>query len=324
MTSKIKTKLQHYFIETLGARDYRRGWLKCDCPMCGKRDKFGINLYQNRTNCFSCGYNERPIYLLIDLENLLTVGEAYKYLGTVSEATVFYERIITETPEIKVNRKLPEGYINIMRGDNKIGRIMRKYVKKRGFDLDRVSKKGWGYSYTGKYLGHLIMPYYMGNELIYFNARKVIGAGPKFNNPPLDEFGIGKAHLVYNVDSLYLYDKIYLVESVTNAETIGDNTIATGGKNLSPFQKNLILKSPVKRVSIALDKDGYDLALNLALQLCEHKQVKILEFEDDRDVNDLGRRKTLILDAKSRYLNYQQIIKKKLDYEGSKYSYNGI
>lgn len=324
MISKIKVKLYNYFKETLGAQDYNRGWLKSDCPICGKVNKFGINLYQNRTNCFYCGYNEAPIYLLMELENLLTIPEAYNFLGTISDAAIFYERGINKPTESTGSAKLPEGYHNIKRGDGKLARIMQNYARKRGFNLNEISRKGWGYCDKGKYLGHLIMPYYMGGELIYFNARRVVGAGPKFNNPSVDDFGIGKSHLVYNVDALYLYDKIFLVESVTNAETLGGNAIGFGGKNLSPFQKNLLIKSPVKRVSIALDNDALDKSIELALQLCTHKRVKILNFKDDRDVNDLGKNKSLILDAKSRYLDYKQIIKMKLDYEGSKYTYNGI
>lgn len=323
MISKIKSKLYSYFKENLGAIDYKNGWLKCDCPICGKKNKFGINLYQNRTNCFVCGYNEGPLYLVMDIENLISIAEVYKFLGDVSEAMIYYEKEIPKS-EKPVEVKLPEGYVNIKRAEGRVGRILQKYVQKRGFNLKEVSAKGWGYCTKGKYLGHLIMPYYAGSELIYFNARRVIGAGPKFNNPPLDEFGIGKAHLIYNADALYMYDKVFLVESVTNAETIGPNAVGFGGKNLSPFQKNLIIKSPVQKISIALDKDAYDKAIELALQLSPHKKVKILNFKDDRDVNDLGKKKSLILDAKSRYLDYTQVIKRKLDYEGSKYSYNGI
>lgn len=326
MISKVKKKLYNYFIEAIGARDYRRGWLKSDCPLCGKKGKFGINIYQNRTNCFSCGYNEPPLHLLMDLENLLTISEAYRFLGTVSDSIPYYEynKVDVESKQSVVEGILPEGYTNLSRGTGKLAKLMRNYVKSRGFDVKKVSRKGWGYCDKGKYFGHLIMPYYAGSKLIYFNARLVVGAGPKFNNPPLEEFGIGKAHLIYNVDALYMYDKIFLVESVTNAETIGDNAIGTGGKNLSPFQKNLIVTSPIKRITIALDKDAYDLSLELALQLCEHKRVKIIPFKDDRDVNDLGKEKSLILDAKNRYLTYRDILKMKMNYEGSRYSYNGI
>ena len=37
---------------------YRRGWLKGDCPECGKDKKYGVNIALNRTNCFSCGYKK--------------------------------------------------------------------------------------------------------------------------------------------------------------------------------------------------------------------------------------------------------------------------
>lgn len=316
MTSQIKKKLYTYFTESIGAKPYTRGWLKSDCPMCGRKDKFGINLYSNRTNCFVCGYNKPPIFLLIDLENLVDIREAYIYLKTVSESTYFYDRLkVKEEVQQEYKPQLPEGYKNIIKGDNRVARLMRNYVKKRGFNIEYVSKKGWGYCTSGKYLGYLIMPYYSGNRVIYYNARRVFGTGPKFNNPPTEEFGIGKNQLIYNIDSLYQYRKIYLFESVTNAETIGDNTIAIGGKKLSTFQRNVILKSPVEKIIVGLDKDAYEDALKIAFSLYPHKEVKVLKFKDERDVNDLGRKKVIKLSRKCTKLKFNDILKLKLENE---------
>ena len=96
-----------------------------------------------------------------------------------------------------------------------------------------------------------------------------------------------------------------------NAETIGENALSTGGKKFSNYQVNLILKSPVKRVIIGFDNDGLDDAIKIALKLQPFKKVKIVKFKDDRDINDLGRNKTIRLSNRERYLSYSDLIKLK-------------
>lgn len=309
MTSKIKIKLHQYFTQRLGMFVYRRGWLKGDCPECGKDKKYGVNIALNRTNCFSCGYKKSPIDVIADVENLVTRNEVYSLLGTF-EGLEYYEEEL-KPYELKENVSLPDSYHNIKRGKSIMGKAARAYVKKRGFDIDKVSKSGWGYCTKGKYMGYLIMPFYQGGKLVYFNARKYLFDGPKFNNPEVEDFGIGKSMLMYNVDSLYLYDRVWVVEGLMNAETIGENALSTGGKKFSNYQVNLILKSPVKRVIIGFDNDGLDDAIKIALKLQPFKKVKIVKFKDDRDINDLGRNKTIRLSNRERYLSYNDLIKLK-------------
>ena len=43
LNSNIKGKMHQYFIRKIGAFDYRKGWMKSDCPYCGGEKKFGIN-----------------------------------------------------------------------------------------------------------------------------------------------------------------------------------------------------------------------------------------------------------------------------------------
>jgi hypothetical protein len=298
-------------MQKLGLYNYRRGWLKGDCPSCGKH-KFGIHLGLNRSNCFSCEYNIKPIDLVMQLESIETIHEVHALLNNIDG--IEYVEPIIEPYQLKKNTVLPDSYVNIRRGDNRFGKTARNILVRRGFNITKLSRAGWGYCTKGKYQGYIIMPFYLNGKLIYFNARKFLGDGPKFNNPDIDDFGLGKSMILYNIDALYMFNKIYLVESVMNSETMGSNGIATGGKKLSNYQLNTIIKSPVKKVIIGLDDDAIDDAIRVAFKLIDHKKVKILLMPKKQDVNDIGKKATKKLEMKSRYLNHKSLMKLKHDY----------
>jgi hypothetical protein len=298
-------------MQKLGLYNYRRGWLKGDCPSCGKH-KFGIHLGLNRSNCFSCEYNIKPIDLVIELESLETIHQVHALLNNIDG--IEYVEPIIEPYQLKKNTVLPDNYINIRRGDSRFGKTARAILIKRGFNIKKLSRAGWGYCTKGKYQGYIIMPFYLNNKLVYFNARKFLGDGPKFNNPDIDDFGLGKSMILYNIDALYMYNKVYLVESVMNSETMGSNGIATGGKKLSNYQLNTIIKSPVKKIIIGLDDDAIEDAIKVAFKLLDYKKVKILLMPKKQDVNDIGKKATKKLEMKSRYLNHKSLMKLKHDY----------
>lgn len=306
-----KKQLNEYLQKKYGMYDYRRGWLKGDCPYCGEH-KFGVNIGQNRSNCFKCGHNPTPISLVFDKEKITTYVELYRILDNL-EGITFYEEAV-EVFEIKRDNVLPDGYRNIRSGESILAKAARKYLEKRGFNLKELSRAGFGYCTKGKYMGYIIMPFYYNNLLVYFNARLYMGNGPKFNNPDIEDFGIGKSFIIYNRDALYIYNRIFIVESVTNARTIGDNAIGMGGKALSSQQINDIIKSPCEKVIIGLDRDAIDYAIKLAFELIDYKKVKIMIMPTDDDINKVGRKKSLIISYKSKYLNYKTLQQLKNEY----------
>lgn len=308
INSNIKDKLHEYALKNLGMKPYVRGWLKGTCPSCGRTDKFGINLGMNRTNCFVCGYHPTPLTLVTDLENFSSFNETLQYFKTF-EGVRYIEPKIERIEKKQV--ELPEGYTNIALGHSRLGKTARAYVKRRGFDVHDAALKGWGYCNTGDYAGYLILPFYTAGELTYFNGRLLVGIGPKYQNPRIEDFGTGKSLILYNADALFMYSEIYLLEGVFNAETLGANGIATGGKNISDYQISLINKSPVKRVIIVLDPDAIKNAIRIGLQLAFYKEVKIVTWDGDKDVNDIGKTEALRRIDKSPWLGYRDILKMK-------------
>lgn len=308
--NKFKSQLKAYFIKRLGAFEYKHGWLKMDCPICGKEKKFGVNISLNRSNCFVCGYKEKPVDIVMELELISTIPEAKKYLDRSEFDGYEYK---DEKLDLKQRKDLilPEGFRLITQGDSQLARSARNYVKSRGFKINDVAKKGWGYSNDENYFGYLIIPFYENGKLIYFNARAFLTNGPRYNNPNTDLTGVGKSMIIYNKDALYMYKSVYLCEGAINAETIGERGIASGGKFVSKYQVNDIIKSPAERLIIILDPDAVDKAVALAMHLIDYKKIKIIILPEGKDVNDLGRKKTLNIVYQNRYLTRQDLMKLK-------------
>jgi hypothetical protein len=204
---------------------------------------------------------------------------------------------------------LPEGFRNISLGDSQLAKSIRGYVKKRGFSIEQFSRCGIGYGTMGETYGYLIIPFYYQGQLKYYNARNVIGKGPRYNNPDKDITGLGKQFIIFNHDALEMYRSVFVCEGALNALTMGDRGIATMGKAISQYQVNELLKSQCERYIILLDFDARDYAINLALKLVAYKKVKVVLFKDNRDVNDLGKKSVLKMVYKTRYQSYQDLIK---------------
>lgn len=315
LNKTIKTKLHSYALNTLGLREYRRGWFKGHCPSCGRVDKFGLNLYQNRTNCFVCGYHPSPVQLIMELEGLSSYNDVWNFLK-LYEGREYLEPVIERIE--RTETILPDGYRNLLIGEGKLSKLAREYVAGRGFDVEEMAYKGWGYGSKAAYFGYIIIPFYLGGKLIYYNARKFMGGGPKYLNPTIEDFGLGKSLILYNWDALGKYKTIYLVEGAINAETLGDQGIATGGKKISSYQISMLIKSEVKNIIILLDPDGIDDAIKLGLKLCYHKRLKVILLPGDKDVNDLGKEKTLALVKQNNWLSYNDLLKYRYNLEHEK------
>lgn len=311
----IKGKLFQYFEARLDIKKSTKGFWRCDCPYCFGHFCFGINFEGYRSHCFRCPEKPNLIQLLMFLESFQTYAEAYRFLSVQKEYE-YYERIPNEVVQIERKTELPEGYKLITQGDNIISKCARNYMKKRGFSIKKLAEAGVGFCDSGLYDGYIIFPFYRKGELIYYQGRLFMGSGTKMKNPSEQEFFIGKSQTIYNEDALFIYNKIFVVESITNALTIGDNAIALAGKVSSKWQSANILKSPCNRVIIALDPDAMEEAYCMGMQLVHTKRVKIIKLPKDKDVNDIGREKTIELEKEADYLNYMQIYKLKLN-EGS-------
>ena len=311
ITQQFKNQLYNYFVKRLGAYKYRNGWLRVPiCPYCHREQKMGINLNTYRTNCFRCGEHPSPAQMVMDIEGLDTYSELITFLrnGDFTELTFTEEKV--ELSEAKPVY-LPEGFKLITQGTSTLANSFRKYVIKRGFNPNELARHGVGYCTKGEYFGYLIIPFYTEGSLRYWNARLVIGSGPRYNNPPKDITGLGKEFLIYNSDALGLYNQVFICEGAINALTMGENAIATMGKSISRYQINELIKAQAKRYIILLDPDAKDKAIDLALKLVNFKSVKVVYLPEGKDCNDIQRKEVMKLVWRTRYQSYSDLIKLK-------------
>lgn len=308
ITNQFKSRLKTYFIKRLGAFDYKHGWMKLPvCPYCHRELKMGINLSMYRTNCFRCNQHPNPSQLVMDIEGFNTYPELINFLNSGKFDELEFKEDKVELAEAKP-LYLPDGFRILSLGKSQVAKSIRGYVKNRGFNIDKLSRYGIGYSTKGSYFGYLIIPFYYKGQLRYYNARNVIGTGPRYNNPNKDITGIGKEFIIFNYDALSMYRSVYICEGALNAITLGDRGIATMGKAISSYQVNELIKSPCERFIILLDPDANRYAINLALKMVTYKKVKVVFLPDGKDVNDLGRKQTLKLVYQTRYQSYQELI----------------
>lgn len=308
ITNQFKSRLKTYFIKRLGAFEYRRGWMKLPvCPYCHRELKMGVNLSMYRTNCFRCNAHPNPSQLVMDIEGFDTYHELINFLnsGKFDELEFHEEKV--ELAEAKP-LYLPDGFRILSFGKSQVARSIRRYVKSRGFSIQELSRHGIGYATKEPYFGYLIIPFYYKGQLRYYNARNVIGTGPRYNNPNKDITGVGKEFIIFNYDALEMYRSVFVCEGALNALTMGDRGIATMGKAISAYQVNELLKSSCERFIILLDPDAKKYAINLALKLVAYKKVKVVFLPEGKDVNDLGRKETLRLVYQTRYQSYQDLI----------------
>ena len=312
-------KLSTYYKTRLNMRDYKNGWMKGNCPHCGKIDKFGVNLIANRTNCFVCTENMNPIDTIIHVEGLENRQQVYNYLSIFKDA-VYLE------PKVEIHERksiiLPKDFRLLSFGKSEFSKLARTYIKGRGFNIDDLTVRGIGYCTKNEYKGYIIFPFYQQGKLIYYTTRRFISLGSKFKNPNLEDFGIGKSSIIYNIDALAIYNKVRIVESVTNALTLDDRTIAIDGKLISNYQLSCILRSPIKAVEIILDRDAYYDALKIALKLIHHVKVRVILMPTDDDVNKVGRKKVKNIIKKTSWLTYKELYKKFINYEKPEFTYS--
>lgn len=308
ITNQFKSRLKTYFIKRLGAFEYRRGWMKLPtCPYCHRELKMGVNLSMYRTNCFRCNAHPNPSQLVMDVEGFDTYHELINFLnnGQFEELEFHDEKV--ELAKAKP-LYLPDSFRLLSIGDSQIARSIRSYVKGRGFSIEELCKHGVGYATKEPFFGYLIIPFYYHGQLRYYNARKVIGNGPRYNNPNKDITGLGKEFIIFNYDALEMYRSVFICEGALNALTLGDRGIATMGKVVSAYQINELLKCSCQRFIILLDPDAKKYAINLALKIVTYKKVKVVFLPDGKDVNDLGRKQTLKLVYQTRYQSYQELV----------------
>ena len=301
LTEQAKALVTDYLDGKYSGKKSTKGFIRIDCPYCDGKGYGAIQEDSLSFHCFRCTPKAISAFrLIIDTEpGINSFYEALDFLG-IPKSGIYDGVRIRRVKEDKAREiqpmELPMGFIPFSKSSIKtaLGGIAYRKMKSRGFNLKKLKEHGVGYCDGGDYDGYVIFPWYFKGQLRFFQGRIFFGSGPKIKNPPEEIYNIGKSSLVYNMDALFLYEEVVIVESITNCLTLEENTIAIGGKVLSQKQFNVIISSPVDTLCIVLDPDAWNDAIAMASMLVQYKKIRLVKLPgtSEDDVNAIGKKIT--------------------------------
>lgn len=280
------------------------------CPFCNHhKPKLEINLEttskgENLWNCWVCGVKGKKIYNLF--KKLETSQEKIEELKSIIgySKTSEKEKTITEE-KIELPKEFKE-LINIS-SSNIIGRRALAYLKKRNVTLYDILKYDIGYCESGPYTNMIIIPSYDYHGVLnYFTARSFEDSYIKYKNPPVSRNIIPfEFYINWNIP-------IILCEGPFDMLAIKRNVIPLLGKNIQDKLMQKLIKSNVKKIYIALDKDAIKKALNFCeMLLNEGKEVFLVDL-NDKDPGEMGFECFTSLIQGTQKLTFSKLFEKKL------------
>lgn len=310
-------KYYAYLDDQYGLDDSSNGWYSFDCPYCGNVSGRGmaVNFEYGVVKCWNCSEKNSIVNFIID-----QTGENYRsvknMLFAYQESGVDLSSVKVTKSEVSNKVALPTGFKLLDEGDSVLANRARNYLKNRGFSIEYLSYKGFGYvdkrppkdSEEEDYFGYLIIPMMKNSSLYYFIGRDFTDSNfLRYKNPSYEDYGVGKSELLFNEDCLDGYDTVFVTEGWACAVTMGDNSVAILGSDMSVEQRTKLIESTCSTVVVIMDRYFYSKGLKMAMGLIDYKDtVYALNLEDidfDRfevdesakDPNEIGREAVLSL-----------------------------
>jgi len=322
-------RLYNYFASNFLLKKSSKNWHAFDCQFCVDGDnkkKMAVHFGYQLVKCWVCGYRERAVNFVMDAEGL-TYPEAKLKIESYLDTGINVEGLYSlEAADVKP-LKLPYGYQSILEGTGLLSDRARRYLSKRGFDLEELDIKGFGYvkespptskdpdEQAGDYYGYIIIPFKKEGKLVYWIARNFMNnRNLKYKNPPKGEFGIGKSELLYNEEAIRIHKKIFVTEGWACAETMGKKGVATLGWSLSDEQKRIIMSGVVEELVFLPDKGFYTQAIQTAMDFLDTiKTVKVVKMDDfigeGNDPNSIGKESVLELLKQTKALSFGSAVR---------------
>ena len=230
--------------------------LRVNCPFCNdSKQHLYINTRKEVVHCFKCTKGGSYFDLMQEVSGIESYAEMLRQLQEplphISEFTSIVDRLAKkQTLHPNIARDMPEWYRKFGNGVScRRGEIILNYALSRLSDNDRV-RYGIGYCATAnedKYSWRMIIPIERG----YFQARTIMPEGePKYTGPsmPIED-------RLFNFPAVRKCKEIFVAEGVISAIALGDNAVATIGKELHKEQARRIADGGAKKVTLSYDAD---------------------------------------------------------------------
>jgi len=281
--SRKQVDISGYLVKKFDA-DFRNDNWRFDCPFCGAdRQRFSVSITKGLTHCWKCEYVNSILGFVSDTEGV-GLGDAFRIIRKYTPVRTRKRSmgdLQRKTKAAPVNSKIP-GYSELAgtQQQSQTIKMAKRYLASRGVSKRDISYWRLGVSSDPEYAGRIISPFLDGDRVVYFVARKFMGPGPKYKNPSLEDWGIGKSELIYNYQSALAraHRGICIVEGVYDVYGTGRHAIALLGKHPSQYQLSQIILMNPAEVEIMLDADAVDEAYKLASVMGDLFPTKITKL----------------------------------------------
>ena len=252
--------------------------LALNCPMCVERGekspdtkgRLWVNELNNVFYCYNCEWAGQLPRLVTKLSNTTLAGALRVLRGKVNTLDVLnyklahdYER---DDDEDEHDETLPE--VTFPHGFQAFDdhrdedTLFHRYLSKRGVSLEYAAGMGWGFSRIGYVANRIVVPTFMEDRLVFWQARDVLDTGhPAFGTKEyrkvLNPAGVSKQKVLYNFDVAKAYPEIIICEGFIDAAKAGPAAVAINGKTLHAAQVIALSKTKAASVCLLLDPDAF-------------------------------------------------------------------
>lgn len=243
------------------------------CPWCekkGESHKLHIDYGKQKGVCHGCGYGFQTFdWFLTALFN----GIPSKIARWLNRPDLSVDvRKLLESPSESDSLQpasLPDSFVPLPRRPrDDLGRAMLRYViHTRGYTYADVERWGAGYvvDERDKAHGYLILPYYVGGRVVYWQGRRVCpnrhnwrgerwreDGPPKNWNPP----GSFKKAILYGFDQAVGQRTLFLCEGPFDAWSWGAGGLALTSKVIHDPQARALALLGAERLIVCMDGDA--------------------------------------------------------------------
>lgn len=270
----------------------QNGWINTTCPFCDDtKAHLGCAPDSLTFNCWRCGWHptKETIAKLLNIResDVSALLKQYNLRKRPARDKKEFNRKINIHPF-----RYPEPY------DSKLGKVHKKYLKKRGFDPIYMEKE-WDLISTGPvsfldkldYKYRIIIPIIWNGEVVSFQSRDVTEQSKfKYMVCPPEREKIHHKNIIYGNQEYWEYNRVGIItEGVTDVWKLGPLACATFGMKFTMPQV-LEMAHQFDRIFIVFDseKQAQKQAKKLAIKLrMLRKEVYIQTVGKNKDPGDL-------------------------------------
>lgn len=268
------------------------------------RFRMSINVPMNVVHDFNTGYSNTFLGFVSDLLDMST-KQAQEYIVKTYLSYLSFKDIIKpyKTP-IKVIKLAkmnePPGLMTIT-NKTELGKLAIKFLFNKNISPQTVKRFGLKYFPSNYYKARLYIPFYMNHELVFFQARDLLGEDLFFKvhkrkrkyRKYLNPKGIQKSQIVYNYDSILEGGTVVVVEGPFDAMTVKNGVAILGNTISKPQAKKIAEKNP-KKIIFVPDNDEAGrstLIKNIKIMKEIAPEIEVGYYELDsryKDANEAG------------------------------------